>query len=487
MSMTSEHALIPRRQLPATLQRNPRAKHGSAHLVGICGAGMKALAELLAGLGWQVSGSDLARPNPTIAALERRGMRVHFGHQDSYVPPDVGLLVYSPAVGTENPERQLASRLGIRQLSYSQMLGELMRERVGVSVAGTHGKSTTTAMIATILADARLDPSAIVGAELCGLGKSGWAGAGELFVVESCEYQRSFLDLHPKYAAILGIEPDHFDCYPRLEQLQSAFADFAGNVSADGRLIVRADCVSSLAAARSCGAPIETFGFEPGADWWGTDIRQSQWGMRFRVFRHEEFFGEFSLQLPGRHNVLNAVSAIALASAAGAPIDAIRESLSQFRGVKRRFEIVGSWRGITIIDDYAHHPTAVRATLEASRARFGKRRIWCVFQPHQVSRTEALLREFSESFDVADEILIAPVYAAREGRALAAESIARELAGKIAARQVAARYTPSLDRIIATIDDEARPGDVLVVMGAGDIDRVHHEFACRLQRNHAAG
>lgn len=448
---------------------------------------MKALAEMLSGLGWQVSGSDLSRPHPTVEALERRGMRVHFGHQDNFLPPDVNVLVHSPAVGTDNPERQLASRLGIRQLSYSQMLGELMRERIGVSIAGTHGKSTTTAMTASILTDAALSPSAIVGAELCGLGKSGWAGDGELFVVESCEYQRSFLDLRPKFAAILGIEPDHFDCFPDAAQLQSAFTEFAGNVNSDGRLIVRADCAAAKAAAASGSARVETFGFGPGADWWGTDVRQTPWGMRFRVFRGQEFFGEFTLQLTGRHNVLNALAAVAISSSAGAPVTAIRDSLAQFRGIKRRFEYVGSWRGMTIIDDYAHHPTAVRVSLDAARARFGGRRIWCVFQPHQVSRTSALLQEFSESFGSADQVLIAPIFAARENAAGAAESMASTLAEKIAAQNVAARYSPSLDRIIATIDDEARPGDVLITMGAGDIDRVHHEFACRLQRNHAAG
>jgi UDP-N-acetylmuramate--alanine ligase len=232
---------------------------------------------------------------------------------------------------------------------------------------------------------------------------------------------------------------------------------------------------------------VETFGFGPGADWWGTDIRQTNWGMRFRIFKSNEFFGEFSLQLTGKHNVLNSLSAVALSSAAGAPLAAMQESLAQFRGIKRRFEYVGSWRGVTIIDDYAHHPTAVRATLEAARARFGRRRIWCVFQPHQVSRTRALMQEFSRSFAAADEVLLAPIYAARESGPSEAESVARELVQRTTSNGVSMRYSPSLDRIIATIDDEARPGDVLVTMGAGDIDRVHHEFACRLQRNHAAG
>jgi len=459
----------------------------SAHLVGICGAGMKALAEMLTGLGWQVSGSDLARPHPTVEALQRRGMRVHFGHRDTFVPPQAQVLVYSPAVGADNPERQMAARLGMRQLSYSQMLGELMQTRTGVSIAGTHGKSTTTAMTACILNDAGLAPSAIVGAELCGLGRSGWAGAGEAFVVESCEYQRSFLDLRPKYAAILGIEPDHFDCYREFGQMQSAFASFAARVSGEGALIVRGDDAAAVDAAKSCAAPVETFGWQPDCDWWGSDLRRTEWGQRFRVFRRGDFFAELTLQLTGQHNAINALAAAALSTAAGAPVEAIRESLAEFRGIRRRFEAVGSWRGITIIDDYAHHPTAVRVTLETAREQFGGRRIWCAFQPHQVSRTETLMDEFSGSFLAADEVLIAPVYAAREGAAARAQAASGALAQRISLRGSAARYCPSLDRIIATLDDEARPGDVLITMGAGDIDRIYHEFARRLQRNHAAG
>jgi UDP-N-acetylmuramate--alanine ligase len=242
-----------------------------------------------------------------------------------------------------------------------------------------------------------------------------------------------------------------------------------------------------VSAARSSAAKVETFGLNPGANWWGTDLRRTDWGQRFRVFHDGDFIAEIPLQLAGRHNVLNALAAAALSTAAGAPVDAVRESLAGFRGIRRRFEVVGSFRGITIVDDYAHHPTAVRATLEAARERFGKRRLWCAFQPHQLSRTRALLGEFSASFAAADQTLIAPIYAARESMGAEVEAAGGELARRIASHGAAARYCPSLDRIIATIDDEARPGDVLFTMGAGDIDQVYYEFARRLQRHHAAG
>lgn len=459
----------------------------SAHLVGICGAGMKALAELAAGLGWRVSGSDQSLSGPVAERLRRWGVRVHAGHEERFVPDDVDVLVYSPAVAAENPERQAALRRGVPQMSYSQMLGLLMQSRTGVCVAGTHGKSTTTAMTARILTDAGLDPSAAFGAELVGRGTSGWAGDGELLVVESCEYQRSFLDLRPKFAAILGVEPDHFDCYRTFDETRAAFAEFAAQVAADGLLLVRGDCAASVAAAKSAGAEVATFSQQPDADWWAADLRPIVGGMRFRIFRRGQYFTEITLPLPGEQNVMNALAAAALSHAAGASAADIRESLHEFPGLRRRFEPVGSWRGMTLIDDYAHHPTAVRATLATARVAFGDRRIWCAFQPHQVSRTRALLGDFACAFADADEVLVAPVYAAREQLSTEPAHVAAELATQIAATGRPARFLPSLDRMVATLEDEARPGDVLMTMGAGDVYRVHHEFTRRLQRHHAAG
>lgn len=479
---------IVRRPAPGSsrIARRPADQFSSAHLVGIGGAGMKALAELAVGLGWSVTGSDLQQ-NAILEAMRQRGLRVHYGHQDAWLPPQVDVLVYSPAVSPENPERQHAARLGIPQMSYSQMLGHLMRSRVGVSIAGTHGKSTTTAMTAWVLSDAGLKPSAVIGAELCGCGASGWAGEGELFVVESCEYKHSFLDLRPRYAAILGIEPDHFDCFRTFEETQAAFARFASGVDSEGVLVVRADCPASIAVSKSTSAEVETFSLDPSADWWAADIRRARGGLRFRIFRRGDYFTEVTLPIPGTHNVLNALAAAALSYAAGATAGDVRESLREFAGIRRRFEYVGSWRGITLIDDYAHHPTAVRTTLQAAREEFGPRRIWCVFQPHQVSRTLALMDEFARSFASADRVLIAPVYAAREAVDREPEAVSAELARRIGACGTDARFHPSLDQIVVTLDDEAQPGDVLVTMGAGDVGRVQHEFTRRLQRHRSAG
>lgn len=458
----------------------------SIHLIGVCGSGMKALAELLVGQGCTVTGSDLHAPDATIAAFSRRGLRIHAGHEGGFLPLDADLVVYSPAIGGDNPERQHAARLGIPQLSYSQMLGRLMHDKIGVCIAGTHGKSTTTAMTGCVLTTAELRPSVIVGAELCDWRANGWAGDGPHFVVESCEYQRNFLELSPHYAAILGIEPDHFDCFQHFDETIAAFAAFAQRVPAEGSLLIPSGGETARAACVAAAAPVETFGLAPDADWWAGDIRPTTAGIRFRAFYQGEYFTEIALRVPGRHNVLNALAALALSHRAGARVEAIREALAEFPGIRRRFEIVGSWRGVTLIDDYAHHPTAVSVTLATARERFPRRKLWCVFQPHQVSRALALMPEFAAMLCRADEVVIVPVFAARENVDGEPESASREMVDQVIAAGGRARFVPGLDHAVATLDDELQPGDVLITMGAGDIGQVHHAFTRRLQRHHAS-
>ncbi|MDA0835392.1 MAG: UDP-N-acetylmuramate--L-alanine ligase [Planctomycetota bacterium] len=490
--MTTPLNKVPTSSRPATPVLPLRQQIQSAHLVGIGGAGMKALTELLTGLGWHISGSDL-HTSPTLLAMQQRGLRVHAGHQDGHLPQQADVLVYSPAVGPQNPERQLASRLNIPQFSYSQMLGRLMQTRRGVCIAGTHGKSTTTAMTASILSVSGLDPSAIVGAELCERHESGWAGNGDLMVVESCEYQRSFLDLHPHYAVVTNIEPDHFDYFDDLDDARQAFAEFVSLIPVEGRLLVNGENEAARDIARYSLASCETFRVaradETGdfnVDWLAHDVRQTVDGQRFRIFHQGDFFAEIVLQQPGRHSVWNALAAAALSYSAGATIPAIREALADFTGIRRRFERVGSWRGITLVDDYAHHPTAVEATLKAAREKFGDRKIWCAFQPHQVSRTTALLDEFAESLTLADEVLLPPIFAARERLTSEPYLVAQRLAKAVNEKGGHARFLPALDRIVPTIEDEALPGDVLLTMGAGDIDQVQYEFTRRLSRDHTA-
>jgi UDP-N-acetylmuramate--alanine ligase len=458
----------------------------SAHLVGICGAGMSSLASILLDLGWTLTGSDLQVDERLREALRRHGVSVHQGHDSHHLPPQARLLIHSAAIPADNPEREEARRRKIRELSYSQMVAELMQSRVGICIAGTHGKSTTAAMVAAILLESGREPSACLGAEICGMGKSGWAGRGNLLVVESCEYRRSFLDFSPSSAAILSIEPDHFDCFADFGETCEAFRQFAERVSSAGLLLVRGDCPGARAASKAALARVETFSLSTDADWQTSNLRTTDGGSAFSVVYRGSYFAQLSVRLPGRHNVLNALAAAALCHHQGLSSKEIASGLAHFGGVRRRFEQKGTWRGVTLVDDYAHHPTEVRATLRAARDRFGRRPLWCVFQPHQISRTEALFGEFAESFALADEVLLAPIYAAREVADSRSVSLARELARSIVAGGGSARFCADLDRILATLDDEARPGDIVITMGAGDIDRVHHEFTRRIQRYRAS-
>jgi len=461
----------------------------SAHLVGACGAGMKALAEVLLDADWSLSGSDLLPASAGAQTLIRRGMVIHQGHSKENLPPSTDRLIYSPAIPANNSERIEAARRHLPQFSYGQMIGQLMAASTGVCIAGTHGKSTTTAMTACILDRARRLSAVVMGAELCDGGRSGWSGSGDLFVAESCEFQQSFLDFKPKYTAILSIEPDHFDCYPSLDSLTSAFCDFAGGTSADGVLLVNNDCdVSATVSSQvSIQSKRVSFGSKTTADWMAVDCRPTTSGSRFGLSHQGKSITDVELGLFGRHNMMNALAAAALCCEIGIAPEIVREALARFRGIRRRFEFVGEWNGVTFFDDYAHHPTAVKVTLETLRQVVGNRRIRCVFQPHQVRRTVELMDEFAASFSAADEVLLAPVFAARESTGEQPVLVSRELAGRISSNGVAARAFASLDQIVSTLDDASCPGDVIVTMGAGDIDRIHHEFIRRVQSDSSAG
>lgn len=458
---------------------------------------MKALGELLSDRGWQLTGSDQTEPGD----FETQAMfDVCYGHAAENVPHDLDILIHSPAVRPENPERQAVRQRGLPELSYTEMLAHLMQQREGVCIAGTHGKTTTSAMTAFVMREAGLRPSATVGGELVQYERSGWADSGRHLVVESCEYRRHFLDFHPSLAAILNVEADHFDCFPTVEDAAEAYAAFAALVPARGLLVLpeyRAG-MSALALehaamieeiAQQTAARVETFAIEDASyeqcSPSGSTLKPTTWSAvelvidgpqsRFVLCREGTALGHVELQIPGRHNVLNSLAAAALAFAAGAKPQAICEALSRFTGVRRRFEIIGEWRGVTVIDDYAHHPTAVSATIKAARQYFGQRRLICVFQPHQVSRTLGLLDEFAACFADADEVLLAPIYAARES-VETARAAQQALAERALARGTTILQMTSLDHLLATLDHAARPEDVLLIMGAGDINRIGYEL-----------
>jgi len=438
-----------------------------AHLVGIGGAGMRSLADVLDEAGWRVSGSDLAGAAGPFD--------VHVGHSADYIDENVDLVVHSDAVPRDNPELRRARQLGIRSLSYPQMLGELMIARQGVAIAGTHGKSTTTAMAGAILASAGLDPAVVVGAAPIRATSGGRFGRGPM-VVEACEYRANFLNLHPHLAAILNVEPDHFDCFASQAELEHAFGRFAGQVAPEGVLLVRHECVASRTAALSAHATVETFGFEPDATWQARELRERLGYYSFEIVRGGEYICEIKLPVPGRHNVLNALAAAALASHCGANERAIRQGLELFVGLRRRLQLLGVVRDVTIVDDYAHHPTEVTAALATLRAMYPGRRVVCVFQPHQASRLAGLLDEFARSLHNADQVVLADVFRARESADDSGTMRAEMLQQRLAEQGVRAIYLDSAQAITNHLKQSLLPGDVLVTMGAGDIGTVAHEL-----------
>lgn len=456
----------------------------NAHLVGARGAGMRALGEFLLDLGWQVTGSDNSD-----SLLDRQdSISVCQGHSASNVPEQLDLLVHTPAVGDTNVEIVTATDRGTRCLSYPQMLGELSRVHQTVAVSGTHGKSTTTGLLGWILRWADLSPSMICGAELLKLNASGWANNGDVLVTEACEYRSGFLHLDPQVAVLLGIEPDHFDCFENLEQQVNAFRDFVQRLPDDGLLVVNADCKESLAIANSISQRTTQISFEGPVGWRAEDISQVETGLMFRVCHSQHFHSMISFPSHGRHQVTNVLAAIAVAAELGIPAAKIEAAVETFPGLKRRFESLGNWGGVQLIDDYAHHPTAVTATIRAVRKKFNGRRLVAVFEPHQYSRTESLFEGFSAALGKADQVVIAPLFAARENIDFATkQALIEQLATEIKATGTPAVAVGSLDQVIATLDDSLAPGDVLLTMGAGNIDRIPHEFIGRFQRHSEAG
>jgi UDP-N-acetylmuramate--alanine ligase len=476
-----------------------------AHLVGIAGSGMSALADVLRQAGWIVSGSDLnraashSRPTPRAGVgcgnesstqarpLQWAGTPALAGHAAANVSPELDLLIYSAAIPAENVERRRAAELQIPAISYAQMLGRLMVDKRGLAVAGTHGKSTAAAMAAHVLVAAGLDPTVVVGATPLGATSGGRCGRGDLVLVEACEYRGNFLHLQPQYAAILGIEPDHFDCYASPEQLEGAFARFAALVPKDGYLLLREDCPTTRRAAAGTSCRVETFGLGPEADWSARELTARVGRYRFQICHRAEPLGEVRLRVAGRHNVLNALAAAALSRAAGAEPAAIVAGLSSFAGLHRRLEVLGSAGGIAVVDDYAHHPTEVAAALESVRQMFPGRRLWCVFQPHQASRTERLLGELAASLQNADTVVVADIFRAREGPPRAGDVTAADLAREVRAHGVETLDVHMSEEITGLLQTHLHAGDVLVTMGAGDIGRMAHGFVERFREDRAAG
>lgn len=448
------------------------------HFVGIGGIGMSGIARVLLEEGYRVSGSDL-KVSPLTEALVGLGGTVYEGHEAKNIA-GADLVVVSSAVPPHNPEVVAARESGIPIFSRAQILRQLMEGRYCVAVAGTHGKTTTSAMIALVLERSDLDPTIIVGGVIPELGSNAKAGKGKYIVLEADEYQRTFLGLSPSLAVVTNIEMDHPDYFRDLEDIYRAYLEFVKLIPKEGKIFLCADDPMAMRLEKEPHlAEITTYGLDPRARWRAADLAaNAAGGSDFRVLASGRPRGEFSLRIPGRHNVKNGLAALAVSDSLGIDLMEAGKTLAQFRGVKRRFEVKGEASGVVVIDDYAHHPSEIKATLAAARERYPERRVWALFQPHTYSRTKALLSEFAVSFGDADQVVVTDIYPARESDDLGIDSQALVAA----MNHPCAHYLGPLADVVEVLCQQLRDGDLLITLGAGDVYEVGEQVLARLKR-----
>ncbi len=427
---------------------------------------MSALAELLAARGCLISGSD-RQDSPIIRRLEQLGIPVRIGHARSAIA-GADCVVYTSATDSENSERKAARENGIPLLRRAELLGQLVNPHPAICVAGTHGKTTTTAMISTMLSTANQDPTTLVGGVICGWETALHIGNGALWVVEADEYDRSFLTLKPKIAVVTALEADHLDCYEDMNDIRATFEQFVNTLPDDGCAVLCADSPEIRLLNLDGRYEKITYGLT-GGDLRATNIEQDGFGVAFDVFKKNKRLGRTRLQVPGKHNVTNGLSALGVGVYVGLNWEEICSGMEAFRGVHRRFEILGKAQGIAVIDDYAHHPTEIAATIQAARAGWSGRLV-VAFQPHLYTRTRDFARDFAQVLQRADRVWITDIYPARE------EPIAG-VDGKWLADQIpGANYAPALNDLKSALLNELHADDLLLVMGAGDIETVARDI-----------
>lgn len=441
----------------------------SLHLLGAGGVGMCGMAEVLSSHGLTISGCDLA-DNERTRRLTELGMVIHRGHDPSHLD-GVDALVVSAAVSGDDPEMRAAGELGLPVVRRAEMLAELMRGQLGVAVAGTHGKTTTTALVGHLLVEAGADPTVIVGGLARSFGSHARVGEGPVLVCEADEYDRSFLELAPHMAVITNLEPDHLDCYGDEKTLRDSFITFANRSSIFGGLVVCADDPGAWELRRRVRRRVVGYGTSADAEVRLEIVDLWAAGTRFRVLRDGNPLGEVDLSIPGTFNALNALAAITVGLELDLEFGALAEACSTFAGVARRFEIRGERDGVTVVDDYAHHPTELEAVFEATRQAMPGRRIVAVFQPHLFSRTRDFANQFAAALLGADVAVVLPIYPAREQPIDGVSSdLVVEEARRIGHQQVLAGL--EVDDATAQIEELVKPGDVLLTLGAGDVERL---------------
>jgi UDP-N-acetylmuramate--alanine ligase len=449
------------------------------HFVGIGGIGMSGIAEVLLTLGYSVSGSDVIE-SETTRRLERLGARLHLGiHDAEHVDESVDVLVISSAVTFSNPEVIRARELKIPVIPRAEMLAELMRMKHGIAIAGTHGKTTTTSLLGTVLREAGRDPTVVVGGKLRALGSNARLGQGEYLVAEADESDGSFLMLSPIIAVVTNIDPEHLDHFGDMEKVRAAYLQFIHRVPFYGLAVLCIDNVNVRAMLPHVNKRFVTYGTSSDADWQARELRVEELETVFEVWRGDKRLGVVRLRMPGRHHALNALAAIAVADDLGIPWRLAAHALEEFGGIHRRFEVRGEERGILVVDDYGHHPEEIRATLRAAREGFA-RRLLVAFQPHRYSRTRDLFDDFLGAFDDADLLLLTEIYPAGETpvAGVTGEALYQALKrrGHLDIRWVAGR-----ERLADTLVEVVRPGDLVLVLGAGDISRTADELLAMLR------
>jgi UDP-N-acetylmuramate--alanine ligase len=463
---------------------NVLGKTRHVHFVGIGGIGMSGIAELLVNLGYQVSGSD-ARRSETTDRLTALGVQVHIGHAARNVGA-VDVVVYSSAIRPDNPEVVAARTRQIAVVPRAELLGELMRLRFGIAVAGAHGKTTTTSMIALVLERAGLDPTAVIGGRLSAFGSNARLGRGACMVAEADESDRSFLKLFPSIAVITNIDREHMEAYVSFDDLLQAFVDFANKVPFYGAVVACADDALLTAIRPRFTRRLITYGLtREEADVTAGDVQLHGFGSRSIVRRRSasgetEPLGPLELQVPGRHSVQNALAAISVALELDVPFATIAAALSDFQGVERRFQRYGMVHGVTVIDDYGHHPTEIAAVLAAARAA-QPARIVVAFQPHRYTRTRDLMREFGLALAGADEVVLTDIYAASEEPipGITIDALAATVNGS---RAVPVHVVRSVDAVVGVLVNLVKPGDLVITLGAGSIGGVAPRLIAELER-----
>ena len=439
------------------------------HFVGIGGVGMSGIAQILAQRGWEVSGSDLVSSD-AVSSLRSLGVRVCIGHSPDNLG-DAEIVAFSSAVVRENPELQEARRRGIMVVHRADLLAEIVAGGEGIAISGTHGKTTTTSMIGVLLLEAGLDPTILVGARAVDLGGNARLGKGPWVVAEADESDGSFLKLRPRYAVVTNVDRDHLDYYGGLEEIGDAFVAFMNQLPAAGRAVVCTDDSNLRRLLKKVHRPMITYGTTPAADVWAEAVEWTSGGASFGCVYRGDRLGRLRLNVPGRHNVLNSLAAVAVGLELQVPFEVIRRALGTFSGAERRLEFKGTREGVRVMDDYGHHPVEIRTTLDACR-QMG-RRLVVVFQPHRYTRTLHLRSELAECFQDADRLYLMDVYPA--GEAPVAGGLGKDVFRAVSRnRQVC--YESQPDAMLRSLREEVTPGDLLLTLGAGNVWKIGEDF-----------